>query len=634
MSILERFGTLDLKRLLLIDDAFAPPARQDISGEAVTLLNQELRDERGRAAKIQEKFQVSMDPRVPGEIDRALDDSELRLKLWKIRTEPGWGWLRSSLFGEYEEHLAPKIDALRPITEYFEKAEIRFSSYGTFDLAMEHIVEADIVFLDFFFQGETQPDGALARAAKLAQLLSRSRTELRSASLRYPLLVLFSTREEAARLAQQFKDSSTLRGCFFQFLPKAELAPERIEACLTRLVADYERNQSIAKILDEHWLAAIRVADKIKVCVQRLEPTDIALLQAAALVAEREELSHYLAWLIGLYASTELASDSRLKALAPEIVSVGSNLPLPGHIPASQTLSDLFIATTARRDVSDDWSDARKYEVTLGDVFIEGDIERVTEGPKRVLVVIDQSCNLKHASGKDRVLCLRGAQCEEVRDMALAVYDTDKLPTYFVGLKMGSKEALFRITWNLVDPDTVSREVLEERRNVRRVARFQDIIALQLQERYLQNLGRIGTAVPPPLVGAYSARLRLGKRKVELDARSKGWAAVTIVRGRGDSEMLYELLFCGEFVDWLKSELPMEFGSDRALERATKSLRSILEQPGPPKGRLKLPKDDGSRFLTLEGNPALKVTVVQMDGQFDGSEDDAVLQIVPYPARP
>src|ERR1700733_6434326 len=664
MTAALQFKTLGLKKAILIDDSFAPPSVNDIDGEAVTRMNEALRDVPERVEQGATAFGATLDPNFPERTRDFLGNSELLERLWIKRLDAGWEWLHTSVFSSYEAEGEPKLAALRPIIEYFAATDVTLRTYATFSLVIEHIPASDIVFLDFFLKNEQQPEPSFSRAEALAELMQRTRLNNASPANRYPLFVLFSSRPEATRLAPEFKSRSSLRGCFFQFLSKTQMGPEDLETCLARLLPDYERNQRLATLLDGYWLAALRAAGEVRKQVLLLEPTDVALLHAAALIAENERFSHYLEWLIGGYLSTAFSADKQLKALSNELVEIGSKMPLPGHIPANRTLSELFIATTVRTDLADQTEHSKQYELALGDIYVEGDPEAVRAEPERLLVVIDQSCDLTHAVSKERVLCLRAWSCLEIKDMALAIYESETWPTNFLGLTLGGKQRLFRVTWNLVDPDTIARAALDGRQGFVRLARLRDLSALQLQERFLQNVGRIGTAVQPPPVGAYSARLRLGRdttRRI-FDARGEPWAAVTVVSGRtprkqkvpregvataeaegtgkpktrkqksaNESDALLELWFCGEFVEWLSKNLPTEYGEDVALRGLVDSFRKLLKQEGGPRGKLGSVTDSGMRTLNLGEKPAqVKLDVVETDELFDTSKEIAVLQIVEH----
>ncbi len=627
---------------------------------AVTRMNQALIDSPERIEEVADNFGIKLDPRYPENLREFLADSARLDRLWNKRVEVGWEWLRSTLFSSYEADVEPKLTALQPILDYLERLGIGVTPYATFDLATQDVAGADIVFLDFFLKNEQHPDESFKRADRLSAFLEEVRDNERR---RYPLIVLFSSRSGAEALASEFKERSSLRGCFFHFLSKSRTDSDDLEVCLSRLLPDYSRNQRLAKLLDAYGQAALRAATTVRKQVLRLEPTDVALLHAAALIAEDERFPHYLEWLTGVYLSTAFCADKQLKALSQEIVEIGSKIALPGHIPADRTLSKLFIATTARNDLADGEEYSMQYKLGLGDIFVEGQPEAVLQDAARLLVVIDQSCDLTRAdSAKERVLCLRALNCIEIQDMALAIYESDNWPTYFLEFRVGDRPRLFRVTWNLVDAETVARRLLDERTGFMRIARLQEVIALQLQERFLQNVGRIGTAVQPPLVGAYSARLRLGRGRTILDTQSEPWAAVTVVSGRApkqkkeqqqdtagpqvhgagqpkarkhksgsDSEPLLDLFFCGEFVDWLKKNLPTAFGEDVGLRGAVTTFREILKQEGGPRGNLGLPKENGARKLTLGDKPAqIKLEVVETNEHLEASTENVVLQLVEH----
>jgi hypothetical protein len=654
MSATVQLKALGFQKAVLIDDAFAPPEVRDMDGRSITLMNEALRDDGSRIRQLEEAFGVTLDPQFPEQTIKFLEDFPRLASLWEKRSEPAWRWLRDSVFRLYEEEVDPKFQALRPILDYFAQTEVTLHRYANFDSAIDEVSDSDIVFLDFFLKDEIQAERSLARADQLSHLIYKLLIDRqRKTPFRYPLFVLFSSRPEAERLAAAFKERSTLRGCFFQFLPKSHSDSSGLELCLDRLLPDYVRNQSLARLLDGYWLAAFRAADSVKHHVQRLEPADVGLLHAAALIAENEHFGHYLTWLISTYFATVFAADDELKARSQEVLETGSKVPLPGHIPPNAALSELFVAASLRDDIGDQSQYSLQYDVGLGDIFVEGGVDQSLPNPEQLLVVIDQSCDLKHAASKTRVLCLRASKVVEIRDIALAIYHPEKWPTYFLRLSVGGKRGLYRVTWNLVDAQTVEKKSLDQRLGFARIARLQDVIALQLQERYLNNVGRIGLAVQPPLVGGYKAKLRVGK--TSMDACNQAWAAVTVVQGRApkiserepkpgntdaagapavpaqnkavppESAASLELFFCGEFVDWLNKSLPSGEGTARDVEL----FRKALGQEGGPRGKLGAADPNGVRKLII-GVPTspTRIDVVESDALFDSSAQAYVMQII------
>lgn len=532
MGALEEALVKPLKKVVVIDDAYAPADPADISGEAVTRFRDALLDVPKRVPQLKKEFRLAeLDPSIPMHLDQLLQDTTAVGRLWALRERRAWSWLIDTLFRDYVADISEKRDALAGLEDFLESQRWRVTRVPKFDPTALDVTGCQIIFLDFYLKGELGSERSLSRAAELADLIIDARQK--GTLKHYPLVVLMSSRPGAADHQGTFKEHTGLRADFFCFVEKNQIA-QQIAPKLKRMLEGYDGKQSWAHMLDEFWLGALRAAIMLRQNLSMIEPSEIALLHEAELAVEEARLPDYLSWLISESLASRLLEDAGVRALGAQLPDLIGHSAFPGTVPPGSRLAEMHMRSGMRLDITDDLPETRSSPVQLGDLFarLNGD-----GAPKEFLLVVDQSCDLArpNSSQKTAVLCLRCVP-QEISDVALAFYRTAYGSVDLVSMTSDEGKKYYLASWDLVNPTTPElRELSLRKGGIKRLARLKPVAALARQEDLTQRVGRIGQPVAPPSVTAYRAKLVLiGKDgfQKEFDATKEPWASVIIVQGR------------------------------------------------------------------------------------------------------
>lgn len=532
MGGLEEALVKPVKKVVVIDDAYAPADPTDIDGEAVSRFRDALLDGPKQLTQVKREFRCpELDPSVPLHLDRLLQDRTAVARLWALREKQTWSWLMDSVFQKYAGDVEEKRDALEGLEGFLSERKWRVDRVSRFDPATLDVVGYQVIFLDFYLKDERGPEQPLARAVELAKLIIDARQE--GTLKQYPLVVLMSSRPGAAEQQGAFKEKTGLRADFFCFVEKNQVA-QQLMPKLRRMLDGYHGKQSWAHMLDEFWLGAFRAARTLRQDLSKIEPSEIALLHEAELAVEEARLPDYLSWLVSESLASGLLGDAGVRALGTRLPDLIGHSAFPGTVPPGSRLAEMYMRSVMRLDITDDLRETKSSPVQLGDLFARLNRDGT---PKEFLLVVDQSCDLArpHSSQKTVVLCLRSVP-QEIGDVALAFYRTAYGSVDLVRMTFGEGQKYYLASWDPVNPTTPELAELSQRRGtLKRLARLKPVAALARQEDLTQRVGRIGQPVAPPSVTAYRAKLVLiGKNgfQKEFDATKEPWASVIIVQGR------------------------------------------------------------------------------------------------------
>jgi hypothetical protein len=82
-----------LKKVVVIDDAYAPADPADISGEAITRFRDALLDAPKRVPQVKKEFRLAeLDPSIPQHLNQLLQDATAVGRLWALRERRAWSW--------------------------------------------------------------------------------------------------------------------------------------------------------------------------------------------------------------------------------------------------------------------------------------------------------------------------------------------------------------------------------------------------------------------------------------------------------------------------------------------------------------------------------------------------------------
>lgn len=448
----------------------------------------------------------------------------------------------AALFADFEQLQRTKRDELEPLRRLLEtELQLACTTAGRDDVA--DVANADVVFLDLYL-GFLESEEAVTRAITRVKSIVDPRRQAP------PMVVLLSRSPKLLEVGPRLRDDAELLGCQFRMIRKSELGDhEKMAERLYDLVASYPDAQKINAFLQAWDLALSAARTKFLKSIRTLDLADYVNLQALALDAEDEPVGDYVLDLYDLYLHQVLEGDEGLVRAAKGMNDIRWNDYPPAQFMPTDELIEmmdgaLFQHETRTRVEGEITNDPQK--VRLGDVFlgpapaaapvpivpaapdvgddaVDADAAQADApapaqagphaGPppavkpaqqptavRHAFVVLSQACDLQHKEA-EHVLLMRGVlrphrawQHESARK---------RTPVMRVG------DVRYSVEWDLLAPDTWRVDGMAGKiaDGYRRVRRFRTPFALQLQQDFISNLGRVGTLAAVP--SAFDAGIRI-----------------------------------------------------------------------------------------------------------------------------
>ena len=501
----------------------------------------------------------------PEEYERQ-DDSALRRD--QLFIEATWRERQhvapaATLFAEFERVQGVKRAELAGLRHLLEAdLGLTCQTFGRDDAAA--IAEADIIFLDLFL-GVSETQDAMERAiARVKGVVDQRRP-------RPPSIVLLSASPKLYEDGPRLRDGAELLGCQFRMVRKSDLGDsDKMAERLYDLVISYPDSQRLNAFVLA-WETALRTSTtKFLRSIRALDLADYANLQALVLEAEGEPVGDYVLDLYDLHLHNVLEGDEALVRTAKALNEIRWDEYPPAQFMPSPELIDMMdgalfqneTRTRVEAEINADAQDAR-----LGDVFLAPvppiaapagpDEPAPPTPPRHAYVVLSQACDLKHGDA-EQLLLMRGI----VRPYTARQHENsrERTPVMRVG------DAKYSIEWNVIAPETWRIDGLAGKAadGFRRVRRFRTPFALQLQQDFIGNLGRVGTMTAVPARFDAGIRIFLKRRNTNAlllaekhaDAGDVAYLVGRTAKGETREWLLLSELLQDEFRRGLRAVLP------------------------------------------------------------------------------
>mgnify|MGYP007080204881 CR=1 FL=1 len=443
-------------------------------------------------------------------------------RLWGLYAgNKEFSWCNSA-FTPFESDQASKRAQLVPLEKFLQDAGVTIQTLPSLDRheAIQQI--PGLVFVDFFLV-EEHADKALARVTEIGK---RFGSVKEAGGVRFrPLVFLISTRTDTVRPYQEkFRDDSNIKGSFFRFVGKADLGGKKLIDLISGLLDAYPSATLLADYVDEFQAAARVALDGLN----RLELTDLALLDLFRIEAENERLGNYLNWLFSEAISGGVQSNLKLSEAAEKLNKLAKG-PIDGHIVAPRNgLFNIYANAVCRYDVRDKGG-KRGLPIGFGDILLD---TGAGEGRHRYVAVLHPACDISRPDASLEALCVLGDSAYEgpanVKGLLKQeLYDKDR---HLIEVVDG-KETLYRILeWDKKVVKTILVSDLENAERYQRLARLQPLFAHQLSEVVLRDLGRVGVPVTPSIVEVLDAEVRMKCKEDQQTIHTKGTPIFAAVR--------------------------------------------------------------------------------------------------------
>jgi hypothetical protein len=568
MSLADLLATQNISSAIIVDDANDEvPTAFDIgpaANGAWSNFSDDLSPE-GRAI-IAEHFPVE-----GRRLDDLVLDDEYVATIWKLRDQLGAAALQ--VFEDYDQRLETDKRYVGLVKDKLEAQGIKCDTAGR-EFASK-ATDVDLIVIDLFL-GTAQDDYSLA------QTKVRLREALRPRAANPPLVMLMSRSSRIDAKKDEFRDEVGLIDSAFRIVRKTELdTGDKFETQLARLAENAGESRKLAQFfyaLDAGLGAAMQRALKL---LRKLKLSDIGQIQQLLLNAEGEAVGSYLVDIFDRILLHEIEGEAGIIDAAVPLNEFRAVRYPPPYLAGSPELQDLVQRTLTQHRNRLLLPGSESAKVTFGDILQisnagnEDRLKRellVDVAADEVLLVLTPACDLQR-SGVPRVLLLIG-KVKPIQTKDWSYSDDARTSSISIG---GENKW---VKWDLKHIDTVSRQHLESALasdGIRVVARLREAHAIELQQRVLSGLGRVGLVARMPAtflveVEAYYAN-KNGHPTV-LDVPSLTDGAICFV-GRGQKgEQVFRLVMTEGCVDGIHDAL-RELDESEIAESARKAFDHV-----------------------------------------------------------
>lgn len=499
-----------VKRALVVDDAFdVIPLATDLSldlDEWSLFFDDLTPEDRRILGEVYPRFEETQ----PGAL--RTDDFFVEA-LWTNRArlpEP----LVSTLFARYETDSTQELEVLNGLVARIRDLGVDCQTCGR--VFREAVANVDLVFIDLFL-GATQ--GAAAIAASIDGLREAILPRIETP----PLVVLMSRSPRLREKREEFRDGCGLFETSFRIIPKTDLRDSgRLERILARLALHYADSLKLAAFLYAWQTGLSRAGKHTSDLIRKVSLADLAHIRQLILSAEGEPTGCYLVDVFDRVLQHEIEREAPIIDAAMSLNSLTSETYPPPYVAGSPDLQNLVHRALFQNRERLRLKGAEQGRLAFGDILRRkapsasapavqaAEPNPTLSGIERsdVLAVMTPACDLQRRpadKGKkselkpaeQRVLLLAGG-LHQLKPSDWS-YKGDPIRTPVIEMANGER---YWIKWNLKHIEALSSPVLESLLDrpdgLEIVARLRESHALELQQRLLASLGRVGQLVSLP----------------------------------------------------------------------------------------------------------------------------------------
>jgi len=502
MTLAALLAERGIKRALIVDDACdAVPTAADVraaAGEWGIFIDDLDADQ---LRLIEAAYPAATGRR----FDDLINDDGYVGTVWGLREE--LGDVTTPLFEVYNANQAADDRFVQIAKERLEAMGLEVDARGR-DFNAE-AQTADLILMDLYLGG-AQDDLALTESKNLLKIALINR------AAEPPLIILMSRSGQLDAKRDEFRDDVGLAESGFRILRKADLeGSDILERQLGRLAENVEDARRLTRFIHALETGISAASMRTVALLRKLKLSDVGRIQQLLLDVEGEPTGSYLVDVFDRVLQHEIEADEGIIAAATDLNGFSAARHPPPYVAGSTDLQQLvarLVTQHVRRLGLPGSNDAR---VTFGDVlrpmanpFLQGAPENAVHlTADEVRVVMTPVCDLQR-DGAPSILFLLG-KLKDVSAKSWAYGSDARTPSILID------DELRWIKWDLKRIDTMSREQVGASLDAgewRIVARLRESHALELQQRMLAGLGRVGLVAALPAtflvdVEAYYAAL-------------------------------------------------------------------------------------------------------------------------------
>lgn len=361
-----------------------------------------------------------------------------------------------------------------------------------------------IIFADLFL-GSAQNDSDLEAS------LDRLKNLLVGREVSPPLVILMSSSPRLADKKAYFRDKAHLLGAMFRVLSKNDLINEtRFSQMLTRLALHNEDSLRLASFLHSWDVGLDEAKSRFLTKIRRLDLADYAQIRQLLLNFEGQPLGSYALDVFDRMLQHEIEHDTATILAAKELNKIQPDSYPPPYIAGSPDLQQLVYQTIyqnpKRLEVPGTESGA---PVAFGDILVkrtslQTPVAGATPPPvdSDVLVILTPACDLARSDFRQALMI--SGKFEQLSPKAWT-YKSAGTKTPIVILPDNRR---MWIRWDLKDIQTLRREelnaLLADGGTHKILVRLRETHAIELQQKLLADLGRVGLVAQMPATFAVS----------------------------------------------------------------------------------------------------------------------------------
>lgn len=489
MSLQQLLNERGVRSALIVDDACdAVPRAIDVGVDRPewTIFNDDLTEE--QQARIEAEYPEAVGRR----FEELVADDGYVATVWNMQAE--LGDIARPVFADYVADQESDERYVGLVKGKLEALGLACVTAGK-DFA-EPAKVSDLIVIDLFF-GNAQGNEALSISKRLLREAIKPRADSP------PLVILMSRSSRIEAKKDEFRDDVGLVDSAFRIIEKSDLDNnDRLERQLERLAENAVESRDLARFFNAIETGVSGAADRTVRLFRKLKLSDIGQIQQLLLSAEGEPTGSYLVDVFDRVLQHEIEAESGIIDAAVKLNEFKTLRHPTPYVAGSSELQELVQRLLTQNQNRLRLPGSVDAVVAFGDVLRlrEGsDADRVRGsllvdlGTDKVALVLTPACDLQR-KGAPRILLLIG----EVRELAPKdwSYGGDARTA---AIRLDGE--LRWIKWNLKNIDTVAQTALEAALTageIRTVARLRDAHAIELQQRVLAGLGRVGLVAPMP----------------------------------------------------------------------------------------------------------------------------------------
>ncbi|HAX20936.1 MAG TPA: hypothetical protein DCY64_11720 [Hydrogenophaga sp.] len=367
--------------------------------------------------------------------------------------------------------------------------------------------EVQLIFVDLFLNTAQRDEDMDLSIDGVRQVIEQRRHD-------HPLVVLMSRSSRLPEQRVHFQERTKLFETNFRIIKKSELEKsDAVARLLIRLGTHFEDSKKLLAFVNAWEDGLIRAKDSMMVLIRKIGLAEIARIHQLLLSTEGEPPGSYLVDIFDKVLQHEIEGLEPIIGAAKVMNTLAMAGYPPPFVPGEKDLQDFVQRCLFQNRARLSLSASVDSKIAFGDVLRRKKVEgaKVENGGEAqlahhdplsdvvhdmVAAVLTPACDLQRKGAK-RVLLLVGA----LKPLTAAdwSYKDEGAKTPVIEMGDGSR---FWIKWDLKHIETLAHSQLESLLSAAGTfevaARLRESHALELQQKLLSNLGRIGLVAPMP----------------------------------------------------------------------------------------------------------------------------------------